>query len=103
MHKNVGAAIIRQDEAKPAICVEEFDPPTWHARLIRSQRTVSAPTRDVGRDSGPGLGTTRCSEGVLSGLPSTSCPMTIKGHQTYMNLTEDVCCHNAVAGRVVTN
>ena len=30
-------------------------------------------------------------------------PMTIKGHQTYMNLTEDVCCHNAVAGRVVTN
>src|SRR5262249_27150424 len=30
------------------ICVEEFDPPTWHAHLIRLQRTVSAPTRPEG-------------------------------------------------------
>jgi hypothetical protein len=26
MHKNIGAAIIRQDEAKPSICVEELHP-----------------------------------------------------------------------------
>src|SRR5262249_16716470 len=30
MHKNIGAAIIRQDEAKPAICVEELHPASWH-------------------------------------------------------------------------
>src|SRR5262245_9992273 len=30
MHKNIRAAIIRQDEAKPAICVEEFHPTSWH-------------------------------------------------------------------------
>jgi hypothetical protein len=30
MHKNIGAAIIRQDEAKPAICVEELHPTSWH-------------------------------------------------------------------------
>src|SRR5262245_48981255 len=28
--KNVGAAIIRQDEAKPAICVEELHSACWH-------------------------------------------------------------------------
>jgi hypothetical protein len=26
MHKDIGAAIIGQDEAKSAICIEEFDP-----------------------------------------------------------------------------
>jgi len=30
VHKDIGAAVIRQDEAKSAICVEEFDPPSWH-------------------------------------------------------------------------
>ena len=30
MHKNIGAAIIRQDEAKPAMCVEELHPASWH-------------------------------------------------------------------------
>src|SRR5215831_2848548 len=30
MHKNIGAAIIRQDEAKPAICVEELHSASWH-------------------------------------------------------------------------
>jgi hypothetical protein len=30
MHKNIGAAIIRQDEDKPAICVEEPHPASWH-------------------------------------------------------------------------
>jgi len=34
MHKNIGAAIIRQDEAKPSICVEELHPASWHAQLI---------------------------------------------------------------------
>jgi len=31
MHKNIGPAIIRQDEAKPAICIEELHPANWHA------------------------------------------------------------------------
>src|SRR5262249_13106801 len=30
MHKNIGAAIVRQDEAKSAICVEELHPASWH-------------------------------------------------------------------------
>jgi hypothetical protein len=30
MHENIGAAVIGQDEAKSAICVEEFDPSGWH-------------------------------------------------------------------------
>src|ERR1700751_452287 len=30
MHKDIGAAIIRQDEAKPAICVEELHLTSWH-------------------------------------------------------------------------
>src|SRR5215472_7097258 len=30
MHKNIGAAIIRQDEAKPAICVKELHSASWH-------------------------------------------------------------------------
>jgi len=30
MHKDIGAAVMRQDEAKSAICVEEFDPSSWH-------------------------------------------------------------------------
>src|SRR5262249_7682935 len=55
MHKKIGAALIRQDEAKSTIWVEEFDPPTWHA-LIRFQRTVSAATRRSRKD-GPGLAT----------------------------------------------
>jgi hypothetical protein len=42
MHKNIGAAVIRQDEAKSAIWVEEFDPPTWHA-INPIQRTVPRP------------------------------------------------------------
>src|SRR5262249_21518932 len=45
MHKNIRAAVIGRDRDKAisAIWVEEFDPPTWHAHLIRLQRTVSAP------------------------------------------------------------
>src|SRR5262245_407322 len=43
MHKNIRAAVIGRDKAISAIWVEEFDPPTWHAHLIRLQRTVSAP------------------------------------------------------------
>jgi hypothetical protein len=35
MHKNIGAAIIRQDKAKPAICVEKLHPASWHAQLIQ--------------------------------------------------------------------
>src|SRR5262249_19549318 len=31
MHKNIGAAAIGHDEAKSPICIEEFDPPSWHA------------------------------------------------------------------------
>jgi hypothetical protein len=40
MHKNIGATIIRQDEAKSAICVEELHPASWHA-VKPIQRTVS--------------------------------------------------------------
>ena len=43
MHKNIGAAAIRRDKAVSAICVVEFDPPTWHAHLIRFQRTAPRP------------------------------------------------------------
>ncbi len=32
MHKNIGATIIGQDEAKPAICVEELHPASWNAQ-----------------------------------------------------------------------
>src|SRR6516162_11825091 len=45
MHKNIGAAVVVRDKAISAICVEEFDPPTWHAQLIRSQR--KAPDRGL--------------------------------------------------------
>src|SRR5262249_61815114 len=48
MHKNIRATDIGRDKAISAIWVEEFDPPTWHAHLIRLQRTVSAPTRPEG-------------------------------------------------------
>src|SRR5262249_27418004 len=34
MHKNIGAASIGRDEAKSAICVEEFDPSSWHFELL---------------------------------------------------------------------
>src|SRR5262249_27767508 len=44
MHKNIGAAAIGRDKAISAICVEEFDPPTWHCSLNPIQRTASAPT-----------------------------------------------------------
>src|SRR5262249_29969016 len=47
MDKNIRAAIIGQDEAKSTICVEELHPASWHAQLIRSQRT--APRRPAGR------------------------------------------------------
>src|SRR5262249_52955358 len=30
MHKNIGAAVIRQDESKSATCVEELHPASWH-------------------------------------------------------------------------
>src|SRR5262245_42409420 len=33
MHKNIGAAVIGRDKAISAICVEEFDPATWHAQF----------------------------------------------------------------------
>src|SRR5262245_36840410 len=52
MHKNVGAAVIGRDKAISAICIEEFDPPTLHVQLIRSQR--SAPRPAVGT-TGRGL------------------------------------------------
>jgi hypothetical protein len=42
MHKNIGAAIIRQDEAKPSICVEELHPASWQCPI---NPIVSAPTR----------------------------------------------------------
>jgi hypothetical protein len=42
MHKNIGAAIIRQDEAKSSICVEELHPASWHA-IKPIQRTVARP------------------------------------------------------------
>src|SRR5262249_48019916 len=45
MHKNIGAAVIGRDKAICAIRVEEFDPPTWYAQLIRSQRTAPRPPR----------------------------------------------------------
>jgi hypothetical protein len=58
MHKNIGATVIGRDKAISAICVEEFDPSTCHAHLIRLQRSVSAPTRPEGEHGdGPGLGT----------------------------------------------
>src|SRR6516165_5414615 len=57
MHKNIGAAVIGRDKAISAICVEEFDPPTWHAQLIRSQRTAPRPAPKESNGDGPGLGT----------------------------------------------
>src|SRR5262249_16259378 len=57
MHKNIGAAAVGRDETKSAICIEEFDPPSWHA-INTIQRTLRAPTR---RRDVPGLGITRCS------------------------------------------
>jgi hypothetical protein len=54
MHKNIGAAVIRQDEAKSAIWVEEFDPPPRHA-INPIQRTAPRP---AARYDGPGLVTT---------------------------------------------
>jgi len=57
MHKNIGAAVIGRDKAISAICVEEFDPPTWHAQLIRSRRTAPRPAPKESNGDGPGLGT----------------------------------------------
>src|SRR5215831_9084977 len=37
--------------------LKEFDPPTWHARLIRSQRTAPRPAPKESNGDGPGLGT----------------------------------------------
>jgi hypothetical protein len=62
MHKNIGPAIIRQDEAKPAICVEELHPASWHAPI---NPIVSAPA-NVGRD-GPELVTKRHDKDGLLG------------------------------------
>ena len=53
MHKNIGAAM-RQDEAKPAICVEEFDPAHLACPFNPTQRTVSAPTRPRRRATATG-------------------------------------------------
>jgi len=36
MDKNIRATVIGRDKAISAICVEEFDPPTWHAKLFQS-------------------------------------------------------------------
>jgi hypothetical protein len=49
MHKNIGAAAIGSDKAISAICVEEFDPPTWHCSFSPIQRTANAPTRLTSR------------------------------------------------------
>src|SRR5262249_20289122 len=57
MHKNIGAAVIGRDKAICAIRVEEFDPPTWYAQLIRSQRTAPRPAPKESNGDGPGLGT----------------------------------------------
>jgi hypothetical protein len=35
MDKNIRATVIGRDKAISAICVEEFDPPSWHAHEIR--------------------------------------------------------------------
>ena len=35
MYKNIEAAAIGRDEAKSALCVEEYDPSTRHAHVIR--------------------------------------------------------------------
>src|SRR5262245_3192930 len=53
MHKNIGAAAIGRDKPISAICVEEFDPSTWHSQLVRSQRT--GPDPPLGRTTGRGL------------------------------------------------
>jgi hypothetical protein len=45
MHKNIGATVIGRDKAISAICVEEFDPPTWHAQLIQSSAKRVMPER----------------------------------------------------------
>src|SRR5262249_60191861 len=39
IHKNVGAAAMGPAETKPAICIEELAPPSWHA--IKSDPTHS--------------------------------------------------------------
>src|SRR5215467_7561768 len=52
MHKNIGAAATGSDKAISAICVEEFDPPSWHCSLNPIQRTANAPTRLVKRRAG---------------------------------------------------
>src|SRR5262249_40112112 len=39
MHKNIGAATIGSDKAISAICVEEFNPPTWHCSFNPIKRT----------------------------------------------------------------
>src|SRR5262245_26898462 len=59
MHKNIRAAIIRQDEAKSAIWIEEFDPPSWHGikpdpTLPKSERAPRPAGRRAGaRDNAP--------------------------------------------------
>jgi hypothetical protein len=45
MDKNIGATVIGRDKAISAICVEEFDPPTWHAQLIQSSAKRVMPER----------------------------------------------------------
>jgi hypothetical protein len=45
MDKNIRATVIGRDKAISAICVEEFDPPTWHAQLIQSSAKRVMPER----------------------------------------------------------
>src|SRR5262245_57635110 len=55
MDKNIRATVIGRDKAISAICVEEFDPPSWHAHEIRfnaQQAPRSAPKESNGGGSG---------------------------------------------------
>src|SRR5207247_7181361 len=54
MHKNIGAAAIGSDKAISAICVEEFDPPTWHCSFNPIQRRSEE--RRVGKEGRSGKG-----------------------------------------------
>jgi hypothetical protein len=61
MHKNIGAAIIRQDEAKPAICVEELHPASWH--FLVAFHPIAPPPREffaVVRDLTHDFGSASC-------------------------------------------
>src|SRR5262245_2050877 len=63
MHKNIGAVIVKPDEAKSAICIEELHPATWHGinPIQRYQKLSGECKRPDPPADGPGLDTTRAS------------------------------------------